>query len=173
MADAEARYGRRIGWYAIVRALKPRVVVETGVDKGLGSCVLTAAILRNRVEGHPGEYFGTDIDVDAGYLLDDRYATAGRIRILYGDSIESLARLDKDIDLFINDSHHSADYEAREYAIVAKHLSPGAILLGDNAHVSPALPEFARQSGRRFLFFHEQPADHWYPGAGIGAAYRT
>jgi hypothetical protein len=25
---------------------------------------------------------------------------------------------------------------------------------------------------RAFLFFREQPQDHWYPGAGIGIAYR-
>src|SRR3712207_1159720 len=40
LADREVRYGRRIGWYAIVRCRKPAHVVETGVDKGLGSCVL-------------------------------------------------------------------------------------------------------------------------------------
>ena len=39
-------YGRRLGWYALVRALKPRTVVETGADKGLGSCVLAALRLR-------------------------------------------------------------------------------------------------------------------------------
>ena len=42
VADSNMGYGRRIGWYALVRALKPRTVVETGVDKGLGSCVLAA-----------------------------------------------------------------------------------------------------------------------------------
>jgi hypothetical protein len=36
-SDRVPRYGRRLGWYALVRLLKPKVVVETGVDKGLGS----------------------------------------------------------------------------------------------------------------------------------------
>ena len=40
-ADLNMGYGRRLGWYALVRALKPQTVVETGVDKGLGSCVLS------------------------------------------------------------------------------------------------------------------------------------
>lgn len=171
VADAEARFGRRIGWYAIARATKPKIVVETGVDKGLGSCVLAAAILRNREEGHDGRYYGTDIDPDAGYLLGGRYADAGQI--LYGDSIESLGRLSEPIGLIINDSDHSADYEAREYDAVDEKLAPKAIVLGDNSHVSGALSDFARRTGRRFLFFHEQPVDHWYPGAGIGAAYRV
>ena len=32
--DPVARYGRRMGWYALVRAMKPKVVIETGVEKG-------------------------------------------------------------------------------------------------------------------------------------------
>ena len=46
-SDAEPRYGRRLGWYALVRATKPRVVVETGVDRGLGTAVIAAALMRN------------------------------------------------------------------------------------------------------------------------------
>ena len=97
------------------------------------------------------------------------YREAGEI--LYGDSIESLQRLEGPIDLFINDSDHSAEYEEREYACIASKLSPGAVVLGDNAHVTDKLYQFASATGRRFLFFSEKPADHWYPGAGIGAAW--
>ena len=169
-ADSEARYGRRLGWYAFVRALKPRVVLETGVDKGLGACVLTAAIRRNSAEGFPGDYYGTDINPEAGFLLAGPYAQFGKV--LYGDSIESLANLDKTIDLMVNDSDHSAAYEAREYATVEPRLSPTAIILGDNSHVTDKLFEFARMSNRNFQYFQEKPRDHWYPGAGIGVAFK-
>ena len=168
-ADLNMGYGRRLGWYALVRALKPRSVVETGVDKGLGSCVLAAALLRNHAEGHPGRYFGTDINPQAGWLFQGPYREAGEI--LYGDSIQSLERFKNPIDLFINDSDHSAEYEEREYACIASKLSPNAVLLGDNAHVTDKLYRFAIATGRRFLFFSEKPANHWYPGAGIGAAW--
>ena len=168
-ADFNMGYGRRLGWYALVRALKPRTVVETGVDKGLGSCVLAAALLRNQAEGHPGRYVGTDINPQAGWLFQGPYRQAGDI--LYGDSIESLQKLDGPVDLFINDSDHSAEYEEREYACIAAKLSPTAVLLGDNAHVTDKLYQFATATSRRFLFFAEKPADHWYPGAGIGAAW--
>ena len=123
-ADETVYYGRRMGWYAVTRILKPAVVVETGIDKGLGACVLCAALLRNRDEGRPGRYFGTDINPRAGYLLTGRYAETGTL--LYGDSIASLERLDERIDLFINDSDHSEDYEAREYDVVASKLSERA-----------------------------------------------
>jgi len=168
-ADLNQGYGRRLGWYALVRALKPRVVVETGVEKGLGSCVITSALLRNRTEGSPGRYFGTDIDRQAGCLFTEPYASAGRI--LYGDSIESLSRLDETIDLFINDSDHSVAYESREYLTVHGKLSPHAIILGDNSHASPALFEYASHHGKRYLFFAEKPRDHFYPGAGIGVCF--
>lgn len=169
LADPQARYGRRVGWYALARALKPKVVVETGVDKGLGTCVLAAAVRRNALEGHPGRVYGTEINPAAGYLLGGVYAEHGEI--LYGDSIESLVSLTGPIDLFVNDSDHSADYERREYETIAGKLSPRAVIVGDNAHVTPALRDFALKTGRAFLFFQEKPDAHWYPGGGIGLAF--
>jgi len=168
-ADEKVLWGRRLGWYAFVRARKPAVVVETGVDKGHGSVLLCSALLRNRAEGRPGRYYGTDINPAAGYLLGGKYRETGEI--LYGDSIESLKKLDARVDLFINDSDHSADYEYREYNTVVSKLAPGAIILGDNSHATDALARFASERGRKFLFFRESPKAHWYPGAGIGISF--
>jgi predicted O-methyltransferase YrrM len=169
VADTECHYGRRLGWYAFVRAMKPRVVVETGVDKGLGSVLLTSALARNAEEGSRGHYYGTDINPDAGYLLQGRYREHGSV--LYGDSIESLKTLDAKIDLFINDSDHSADYEAAEYEVVHAKLTSGAVILGDNSHCTDALYRYSMCAGRGFLFFREEPENHWYPGAGIGVSF--
>ena len=169
-ADLPARFGRRLGWYALVRATKPQTVIETGVDKGLGAVVLCAALLRNASEGHPGRYLGTDINPHAGYLLKGPYATVGKI--LVGDSLASLKTLDTPIDFFINDSDHSADYEYREYLAIAGKLRDSAIIVGDNAHVSESLLRFSIESRRSFLFWKEQPLHHWYPGAGIGISWR-
>lgn len=169
IADSTIRYSRRVGWYAVVRAMKPKVVVETGVDKGMGSCVLTAALRRNAQEGTEGKYYGTDINPRAGYLLSGPYAGFGEI--LYGDSIESLKALETPIDLFINDSDHSADYEAAEYETIAGKLSEHAVLLSDNAHCSGRLLDFSLKQKRSFLFYQEKPVNHWYPGAGIGFSF--
>lgn len=169
-SDREPRFARRLGWYALVRLTRPKWVVETGVDKGLGSVLLCSALLRNAEEGFPGEYCGTDINLKAGWLLTPPYAGTGRIR--YGDSIETLKTLVDPVDLFINDSDHSAEYEAREYETIADKLSPCAIVLGDNAHVSDALQKFSERHKRAFLFFQEQPEGHWYRGAGIGFSFR-
>lgn len=171
MADEVAKYGRRLGWYAIIRAKKPKLVVETGIDKGLGSCVIAAALMKNAEEGSEGHMYGTDINPRAGYLLQEPYSNYGKI--LYGDSIQSLEKLSEKIDIFINDSDHSSDYEMREYETIENKLSEGALILGDNAHCSDKLCRFANRTGRVFMFFQEKPRDHWYPGAGIGAAFKS
>jgi len=167
--DIEVEYGRRLGWYAFVRVLKPKVVVETGVDHGVGSCVLASALLRNISEGFDGRYFGTEIRPEAGQLFCGKYATVGEI--LYADSISSLEKLDNKIDLFVNDSDHSGEYEYSEYLTIAKKLSDHAVILGDNSHVTDCLSRFSREQGRKFIFFSEKPENHWYPGAGIGISY--
>ncbi len=168
-ADSEVRLGRRIGWYTFARILKPKVIVETGVDKGLGSCVLTAALKKNKEEGYTGKYFGTDINPKAGYLLSGEYSEFGEI--LYGDSIQSLKQLKDSVDLFINDSDHSSEYEAKEYEIMSGKLTEKAVILGDNAHCTDELFKFSLKYGRHFIFFQERPSGHWYPGAGIGISF--
>jgi len=165
--DPEPNVGRRMVWYAIVRTMKPALVVETGVDQGLGAVVLCAALARNTAEGHPGQYFGTDIDPQAGYFLRGDYAKFGRV--LYGDSLQSLQTLN-DIDVFINDSDHSADYELAEYETIKDRITARAVILGDNAHVTSKLAEFSLRNGRRFVFLAEEPANHWYRGGGIGVS---
>ncbi|NIA72419.1 class I SAM-dependent methyltransferase [Pelagibius litoralis] len=169
-ADPEARYGRRLVWYAAARILKPTTIVETGVDKGLGSVVLCAALRRNAIEGHPGRYFGTDINPEAGYLLQPPYSEVGTI--LYGDSIESLTKLTDSIGLFVNDSDHSQDYERREYECIESRLSGDSLIIGDNAHATDTLANFSEERGRQFLFAGEQPVNHWYPGAGVGLSFK-
>lgn len=169
VADLRVEFGRRLGWYALVRIMKPGVVIETGVDKGLGAVLLCSALLRNRVEGSPGRYYGTDIAPKAGYLLDGIYKEVGQV--LYGDSITSLKAFDKPIDLFINDSDHSATYELEEYKVVLPKLTPTGVLLSDNAHVASSLAQLSLEVGRKFVYYPEVPKDHWYPGAGIGFSF--
>jgi len=168
-ADREVHFGKRLGWYAFARALKPNLIVETGVDKGLGSVVLCSALLKNEEEGFTGEYIGTDINPKAGYLLTGNYTQVGKI--IYGDSITSLNTISQKIDLFINDSDHSAEYEYQEYRTIKKNITDKTVILGDNAHVTDKLAIFSLEEKRRFVFFSETPKNHWYPGGGIGISF--
>lgn len=169
VTDTEVRYGRRVGWYALVRAIKPRLVVETGVDKGLGSVVLAAALRRNSREGQPARFIGIDIDPGSGHLFAGDYQEVGEL--IFKDSLVALRELSAEVDLFIHDSDHNPEFEAAEYAAVKPKLAPGALVLSDNAEHTDELIKFARETNKDFLFFGERPMDHWWPGEGIGIAY--
>lgn len=160
----EPHWARRSGWYAIVRATQPDHVVETGTHLGLGSCVIAAALLRN---GH-GRLTTIDIDPDAGYLIGEPWASVIDRRT--GDSIDVLGTL-RDVGMFLHDSLHTYDYETKELTAVEPNLRADAIVISDNAHDSSALSDWAERSARHYLFFKEQPRDHWWPGDGIGASW--
>lgn len=167
-ASRQVFYGRRLGWYALARAKKPKIIVETGLDKGMGSCVLSSALLRNTMEGHPGRYFGIDNQTSAGKFFRGRYAEVGEL--LFGDSATVLSTFNHTIDLLIADSSHAEGYEGKEYSAIQQKLSSNALVISDADY--EALAQFAIQTGRRFLYWPEWPKNHFYPGAGIALAYR-
>lgn len=169
IADTEVRYGKRLGWYAFARVIKPKIIIETGIDKGLGSIIMCSALIRNKEEGYNGKYYGTDINPEAGYLLSGKYREVGEI--LFGDSIKSLSEFTENIDLFISDSDHSAEYEYQEYLTIKKLMTEKTIILGDNSHITDKLAIFSNETNRNFLYFNEEPLNHWYPGGGMGISF--
>jgi len=164
ISDPEPAYGRRVAWYALVRLLRPSVVVETGTDKGLGTCVLAAALLRNGA----GRLVTIDVVPDSGWLVGGEYANVTEHRV--GPAASVLAEMTETVDLFVHDVHHTADEERAEYDALAPLLSDGAVIVNDNAHSYDVLPLWSEATGRRYVHFHEHPANHWYPGSGLGAA---
>jgi hypothetical protein len=165
LADTHVRIARRAGWYAVVRALRPNHVVETGTDKGLGSVVLASALIRN---GN-GRLTTIDINPDAGYLINGPYAEVSTL--FTEDAIQCLTTVGTDVGLFIHDSDHSPEHEFKEFTAIEPMLNPTARVLSDNSHATDSLVRWASLTERRFLYFHERPVGHWYPGAGIGAAW--
>lgn len=168
-SDAEPRYGRRLGWYALLRATKPRVIVETGIDRGLGTVVMAAALKRNADEGFPGLVYATDIVPDCGHLLADPYKQF--VRELIGDSVESLKRFTEPVDVFLHDSDHRPEYEWAEFLAIEPRLHAASIVMSDNSQQTAKLREFAARIGKSFLYFQDTPRDHWWPGDGIGTAF--
>jgi Methyltransferase domain len=162
----QPHWARRLGWYAIVRAIQPELVVEAGTHLGLGSCVIAAALLRN---GH-GRLTTIDIDPDAGHLITQPWASVIDRRT--GNSAELLAGV-QDVGIFLHDSFYSYDHESAELIAVEPNLRPDAIVLSDNARTSgsSALSDWAEWSGRHYLYFRENPRRRWWPGDGIGAAW--
>jgi predicted O-methyltransferase YrrM len=168
-SDAEPRYNRRLGWYALLRATKPRVVVETGIDRGLGTVVMAAALKRNTDEGFPGIVYATDIVPDCGHLLAEPYKSF--CRELIGDSVDSLQKFAEPVDIFLHDSDHRPEYEWAEFVAIEPRLHAASITMSDNSQQSSKLREFATRIDRSFLYFQDTPKDHWWPGDGIGCAF--
>ena len=169
-SDAEPRYNRRLGWYAMLRATKPRVVVETGIDRGLGTVVMAAALKRNTEEGFPGLVYATDIVPDLGHLLAQPYKSY--CRELIGDSVESLKKFQQPVDVFLHDSDHRPEYEWAEFLAIEPRLHTSSIVMSDNSQQSSKLREFAARLGQSFLYFQDTPRDHWWPGDGIGCVFQ-
>jgi predicted O-methyltransferase YrrM len=163
-----ARFGRRLGWYSLVRITKPRLVIESGVHDGLGSSVLLSALQRNTTEGKPGRLIGIDHDSRAAWLIPARLLHL--FTLVSEDSLRALESIERTqtMDLFIHDSDHRFAHELAEYQIVDAGLSDRAILLSDNAHTSTALKQFSDQRDRVFDYWSEETKGHFYPGAGIG-----
>ncbi len=168
-SDVEPRYGRRLGWYALVRATKPMIIVETGVDRGLGTVVIAAALRRNAREGFPGMLYATDIVPSCGHLMSETYRHYAKI--ILGDSVATLKNFDQPVDIFIHDSDHRPEYEWAEFIAIEPKLHPGSITMSDNSQQTSKLLEFAHRINRSFLYFQDQPWKHWWPGDGIGAAF--
>lgn len=167
IADEELRWHRHLGWYALVRALGPQHIVETGTDKGRGTLVFASAVQRNGL----GRVTTIDNNSASGYLIEPPYdAVVSRI---VGDSLDVLRTFEEPVDFFLHDSLHTREHEAAEYDAIAPKLCENAIVMSDNAHGSDVLATWAENNGWFFSFFQERPDRHWYPGGGIGLARRT
>lgn len=156
-------FGRRVAWYAFVRILKPQIVVETGTDKGFGTLILAKALNKNQ----SGTIFTLDLDPFSGALLTE--TSFNNIVALKGESISLLKDIER-IDLFIHDSNHEPQYEYSEFQTILDILSPNAVVISDNSHVSDSLIKWSQENKRRFHFIREESINHWHPGDGIGVS---
>ena len=168
--NPQPMFGRRVGWYCVVRALRPRLVVETGTANGLGTALLARGLRNNALAGSPGELVSFDIDPRSGWLLDE--SELDGVRLVVGDAKATLPETlaGRHIDLFVHDSDHTYDNERAELELAVQFGSDVLVLISDNAHATTALREICADLGIEYLFFRERPAAHFYPGAGIGLA---
>jgi predicted O-methyltransferase YrrM len=135
--------------YATIRALRPELVVETGVASGVSSAYVLLALRNNQ----RGTLHSIEIG-DTSYL--PRGKTPGwivpselrdRWEIHLGDSRTLLPELFErlgTVDVFIHDSLHTYEQMRFEFERAYPHIRPGGLLLADDASWNPAFPEFAQ-----------------------------
>jgi hypothetical protein len=164
-------FGKRLGWYALVRATRPSLIIETGVHDGLGSLLLLRALQRNLEEGHRGRLVSFDVNPTAGWLVGPDPLWDLRIQPSAEGMPEVLDRFGE-VGTFIYDGSHSYEDERRDLELAAERLAPEGLLLSDDAQVTHALADLCRERGLAYFEFQEIPLAHFYPGAVLGAGRR-
>jgi predicted O-methyltransferase YrrM len=164
-------FGKRLGWYGVVRVLRPTLVLETGAHDGLGSLLVLRALERNGEEGFPGRLVSFDVNRAAGWLVGSHSLWDLRIQPSSEGMPEVLATSGP-LDLFIYDGWHTYEAEYADLTVAASHLSPHGVLLSDDAQVSQALHEVCREFDLEYFEFQELPVRHFYPGAVLAAGRR-
>lgn len=138
--------------YVCTRALKPALMVETGVASGSSTAYILQAMELNKKGllysiDLPGADLGALVpeDKETGWLvpLELRY----RWKLILGRSQDKLPLLLRDlggIDAFLHDSEHTYETMMFEYEIVWSYLRGGGLLLSDDIHWNRAFYEFVR-----------------------------
>jgi predicted O-methyltransferase YrrM len=142
MHDADA--GLPDFCYVICRALRPRVVVETGV----GSGVTTSFILQALTANDDGHLWSIDLppmgaEQFAGSFVPEPLRS--RWTLLRGRSRDLLPRLLTDLpapDVFLHDSLHTTRNMTFEFQAAWQKMNAGGILLSDDIHMSKAFARF-------------------------------
>jgi len=136
--------------YALARALRPAVVIETGVCYGVTSSYLLQALRVNgmgRLHSIDLPPLGKQGDEFVGFLVPPDLRAAwslyrGTSRRLLP---EILAKVENP-DLFIHDSLHTAPNMRREFETVWPALRPGGVLVADDVHRNSAFLEMQTHS---------------------------
>ncbi len=165
--------------YAILRCVRPDVVVETGVASGVSSAYILKAMHENGkgtlysidLPNHELEYFPdlglTPVSLlpegkPSGFAVPDslKYRwklTLGRSQDLLPKLLEKLGS----IDIFFHDSEHTFENMLFEYSQAWSHFMKGGILLSDDIGYNTAFMSFCKSVGTRPVLF---------PFAGLGCA---
>lgn len=180
MNDLHRTYGAyyQAGWvnmddalflYWVVRTLKPKTIVQTGVSNGLSSAFMMLALAKNGSEGklhvvdlpavfdpkepawtEKGKVYGVVIPEgkSSGWIVPDMYKD--RFIVQVGDAKEYLPKIVDSvdsIDLFYHDSDHTYNHMMFEFAEAKRKLRPGGVVLGDDVSWNASVWDFADQYG--------------------------
>jgi hypothetical protein len=132
----ELHIGRFHVLYALVRLIRPKVILETGVHDGLSSAVMLRALDRN-ADGYlvSIDLPSTDLPADApgpGWLVPDNLRARWQLHL--GDARDLLPPLAIEhapIGLFFHDSDHSQEHQEFEFRTVKPHMVDHGVVMSD------------------------------------------
>ncbi|HEX7279620.1 MAG TPA: class I SAM-dependent methyltransferase [Solirubrobacterales bacterium] len=150
--------------WALIRACKPKLVVETGILEGLGSRTMLCALHLNSKEGRGGRLISFDVLPGAGRkLVPKRLRSAWEP--IYEPTPEALARHLEglEVDFFLHDSVQEYDHLVAEVDAMLPFMAPGGTLM-TVAGWTGLLDQLAEELRGRSRTFRERPLDHFYSG---------
>jgi len=149
MSSADLWAKKVLVQYSVVRALRPEIIVETGVASGVSSSHLLLALERNQ----KGTLHSVEIG-DSAYLpagKEPGWIVPGWLRARWqlhiGDVkaiLPGLLRELGQVDIFIHDSLHSYEHMKFEFELARPYIKHGGLLLADDALWNSAFSEFAQ-----------------------------
>ena len=158
-------FGRRYIWYLLVRIIKPKIVIESGIFQGLGSALLSFALYMNNKDDKElkSKFIGLDIKLNTPYLNKNAFKQVN----IFLNEVDSLIFLknfnEKNKIIYISDAKHEFEFEKKEFDLILKNLDKGSLIISDNG--SKALSEFTIKHKKKMTCFSEEVKNHWYPGA--------
>jgi predicted O-methyltransferase YrrM len=140
--------------YVLCRAIKPRIVVETGVASGVSTTFILDALWKNRL----GKLYSLDLpppygeqtlflpEGKVGWLVPDELKS--KWDLVLGKTSETLTpllyKLNR-IDMFLHDSEHTYENMMYEMKTAWPFLSPRGILFVDDAKCNTAFSDFCNR----------------------------
>jgi predicted O-methyltransferase YrrM len=167
--------------YWLVRQLRPRTIVQTGVCNGLSSAFMMLGLAKNGADGTlsvidlppifdpgdatwriPGKVYGVVIPEGktTGWIVPDIYRD--RFEVQNGDAKALLPKLVdrvKSIDFFYHDSDHTYDHMMFEFRQAKRKLAPGGLIVGDDISWNASVWDFADE--------HEVPSYNFKGAVGV------
>lgn len=143
--------------YAMIRALKPDTVLETGVASGLSSSCILLALDKNK----KGELYSIDLPWEedsesfawatmipkgcvSGWLIPDKLRYRWILKLGRScDVMPSLLTELKGVDIFLHDSDHSYECMIFEYEKAWPYIRQGGVLLSHDIELNNAFADFS------------------------------
>jgi len=140
--------------YSLVRIVKPKLVIETGVAAGISSTLILSAIARNNY----GTLRSFDITNKVGELIPSELRKLWTLKVLNGLNIKDKLRKEiaevKDDFIFLHDSDHALKWQEFEISLCISTGKCRFFLIDD---VSPELVKFLKKrfSQNNIFLFQE------------------
>jgi len=134
--------------YSLVRAARPRTVVEFGTSYGISTLYLAAAVRDNGA----GQVISTELSPVKVAAARRHLAEAGvAATVLEGDARETLAGVDGPIEVLLLDGWK--DLYLPVLHALEDRLAPGALVIGDDASFTSVQPylEYVREPANGYV----------------------